>query len=65
MSLGPAVEFGQAGGAILLLADQGGLQTLFDEALPNPADGGSADVEGLGDAVIGPVRAARSGIRFE
>ena len=36
------------------LAAQGGFQPLLDEMLPHPGDGGEADVEGLGDALVGP-----------
>ena len=56
--LGPPVEGRLPAGAGLLLADQGGLQSLLDEPLPDPLDGGDADLGGLGDAGVRPGGAA-------
>ena len=58
MGLSPPIELERPRRAILFLADQGGLQALFDEGLPHATDGGGADGDGLCDAAIGPVGAA-------
>jgi hypothetical protein len=49
----------------LLLAAEGGLQAVLDEALADPLDGGRANFDGVGDALVGPARAAGGGIGLE
>jgi len=63
--LGPAVELARAAGPVLRLAAQGGVQPLLDEPLPHPGDGGEADVEGLGDALVGPGGATLGLVGFD
>src|SRR5262249_26486289 len=62
---GPAVELPLSAGAVLLLAAQGCLQALLDEALADALDGGAADLDRLGDPLVGPGRAAGGGGRLE
>ena len=54
-----------AAGPVLLLADEGGLEALLDEALADPLDGGDAHLGGLGDAGVRPGGAARRGVGLE
>ncbi len=60
-----AVQLSLPAGANLLLADQSRLQTLLDKALANPLHGGQVDLDGLGDAVVGPGWPVGSGIGLE
>jgi hypothetical protein len=50
---------------ILFLSNQGGFQSLLNEALPNATDGIDADLDGFGDLVIQPCRSNRGSVRFE
>lgn len=54
-----------AAGAVLLLSAQGGLQALLDETLVDALDGGSADLDGLGNLGIGPGGAALGAVGLE
>src|SRR5262249_6082327 len=57
-SLRSAIELGRWAGPVLGLAPQGVGEALLDEALADAGDGGEANVEGLGDALVSPGRAA-------
>jgi hypothetical protein len=50
---------------VLLLADDGGVEALFDEALAEAFHGGDADLHRLGDALIGPGRSPGAGVGLE
>ena len=63
--LGSPVELPRPAGAILLLAAQGGFQALLHEALADADDGGGADVQGVGDPLVGPGGAAVGGVGLE
>ena len=54
---GPA-ELALATGLVLLLADEGRFQPLFDEPLADPLDGGDADLQRLGDLLVDPAGSA-------
>ena len=63
--LAVAIQLPLPAGSVLLLADQGCLQPLLDEALANPLDGPQVDLDRFRDPVIGPGRPVGGGIGLE
>jgi len=56
--LGPPVELSLPARSGLRLAGQGGVQPVLDEPLADPPDGIRADLDRVGDPVVGPPRPA-------
>src|SRR6266545_610604 len=63
--LGRPIAFALAAGPLLLLATQGVVQALLDEALADALDGSDADLDRLADALVGPGRPAVGGVGLE
>src|SRR6266540_3659506 len=63
--LGRPIAFALAAGPLLLLATQGVVQALLDEALADALDGSYADLDRLADALVGPGRPAVGGVGLE
>ncbi len=59
------VESRLAAGLVLLLANKSSFQSLFDEPLANPLDGGDIDLDGFSDAFVGPARSIGCSIGLE
>ncbi len=63
--LGPTVELGGTGRRVPLLAFQGGVESLLDEASADPLDHRDMDFQGVGDPPVGPVQAVVGGVGLE
>jgi len=63
--LGPPVQLPVPARPGLGLTGQGGVEPLLDEPPADPLDGGHADLDRLGDPVVGPGRAAGGSVGLE
>jgi hypothetical protein len=63
--LGAAIELAFPAGAVLRLATERGLKAVLDKALAESLPGRDAELQGLGNALVGPRGAAVGGIGLE